>query len=84
VPASACGAAAEKSEPELYSGSAQIPWRGPLAANTVAGTVSGWGEALKRGGAGLPLERLLRDAIDASGALEGATDPRSDGAVGAW
>ena len=59
----ACGAAGEKADLSLYAGRTEVPWRGPLAANTVAGTVSGWSEALKRGGGKLPLERLLRDAI---------------------
>lgn len=44
-----------------------IPSRGPLAANTVAGTVSGWRAALDLaagwGGTPLPLDRLLEDAI---------------------
>jgi gamma-glutamyltranspeptidase/glutathione hydrolase len=43
-----------------------IPSRGPLAANTMAGTVGGWQEALKisgRWGGKLPLARLLEDAI---------------------
>lgn len=47
-------------------GLARIPARGPLAAITVPGTVSGWQTALalsaKRGGR-MPLERLLEDAI---------------------
>lgn len=60
----ACGAAGEKAELSLYAGRDEIPWRGPLAANTVAGTVSGWSRALRHAGAKLPLGRLLRDAID--------------------
>src|SRR3546814_189030 len=43
-----------------------IPWRGPLAANTVAATVSGWGEALKLSaelGGRLPLSRLVEEAV---------------------
>ncbi len=47
-------------------GLAEIPSRGPLAANTVAGTISGWQAALEmsatRGGT-MPLERILEDAI---------------------
>ncbi|WP_210505060.1 gamma-glutamyltransferase, partial [Pantoea ananatis] len=43
------------------------PHRGPKAALTVAGTVSGWHEALalsvELGGTPLPLARLLRDAV---------------------
>lgn len=64
----ACGCAARLVSRELYRqyGFEQIPLRGPLSAITVAGTVSGWEKALalsenpKRA---LPLERLLRDAI---------------------
>src|SRR3954463_7274696 len=43
-----CGAAGAAATPDLYRahGHAVIPNRGPLAANTVAGTVSGWGAAL--------------------------------------
>lgn len=43
-----------------------IPGRGPLAANTVAGAISGWHEALlhsKKMGGKLPLTRLLQDSI---------------------
>jgi gamma-glutamyltranspeptidase/glutathione hydrolase len=63
----ACGRAAAAATPELYrsKGLSSIPWRGPLAANTVAATVSGWGEALKFSaefGGRLPLSRLVEDA----------------------
>lgn len=64
----ACGRAAAKATPALYAraGHATIPQRGPLAANTAAATVAGWGEALavsaEHGGT-LPLSRLLEDAI---------------------
>jgi len=37
----ACGAAARGATRELYAGRDAIPWRGPLAAITVAGTLSG-------------------------------------------
>lgn len=57
------GAAAMAADRDLYRDHATIPWRGPLAANTVAGTVAGWQAALRRSGATLPLGRLLRDAI---------------------
>jgi gamma-glutamyltranspeptidase len=43
-----------------------IPARGPLAANTVAGTVSSWAAALETSaewGGRMPLARLLEDAI---------------------
>ena len=57
----AVGGAAAKAELALYKGLAAVPWRGPLAANTVAGTISGW-QAMLAGGT-LPLGRILRDAI---------------------
>ena len=59
----ACGRSAMKAQLPLYAGLAAIPARGPLAANTVAGTISGWAAALETGSGGLPLSRLLRDAI---------------------
>src|ERR1700750_842861 len=37
----ACGKAAAAANLSLYAGMTEIPWRGPLAANTVAGTISG-------------------------------------------
>jgi gamma-glutamyltranspeptidase/glutathione hydrolase len=63
----ACGAAAAKADIGFYNsrGHAAIPSRGPLAALTVAGAVSGWQRALEvaRGwGGGLPLARLFEDA----------------------
>ncbi|MEO0549053.1 MAG: gamma-glutamyltransferase family protein [Pseudomonadota bacterium] len=62
----ACGASAEAATLELYQneGLSQIPFRGPLAANTVAGTISGWERVLGKAGGQLPLSRLLRDAIE--------------------
>jgi gamma-glutamyltranspeptidase len=59
----ACGAAAELADLEFYKGDSAIPFRGPKAANTVAGTISGWQAALSTVASPLPLERLLRDAI---------------------
>ncbi len=65
----ACGRAAGLATLDFYAsrGCGQaIPGRGPLAANTVAGTISGWEEALRhsqRLGGRLPLTRLLQDAI---------------------
>ena len=47
-------------------GLAEIPARGPLAANTVAGTISGWQAALEVSaswGGRMPLSRLFEDAI---------------------
>lgn len=60
----ACGGAALALSPAWYrkQGHETIPSRGPLAANTVAGTVSGWGaahELSKTMGGKLPLSRLL-------------------------
>ncbi|QKJ85963.1 Putative gamma-glutamyltranspeptidase [Paramixta manurensis] len=63
----ASGAAGSLAHFDFYHGEKKIPHRGPKAALTVAGTVSGWAEALRLaqelGGTALPLPRLLRDAI---------------------
>lgn len=64
----ACGAAAGFASIDFYRerGLATIPFRGGVAANTVAGTVSGWELALELSaslGGRLPLPRLLADAI---------------------
>jgi gamma-glutamyltranspeptidase/glutathione hydrolase len=65
----ACGAAARAASIEWYAArgvTAAIPHRGGFAANTVAGTISGWEAALKLSkawGGRLPLKRLLADAI---------------------
>ncbi len=59
----ACGARRRPPILRLYEEHETIPWRGPLAANTVAGTISGWAAALESSGGTLPLARLLRDAI---------------------
>ncbi len=63
----ASGAAGSLAHLDFYHGESHIPHRGPKAALTVAGTVSGWQEALtlaeELGSAPLPLARLLRDAI---------------------
>lgn len=63
----ASGAAGTLAHPDFYAGETAIPHRGPKAALTVAGTVSGWSEALalsaELGGNALPVSRLLRDAI---------------------
>ncbi|NML92158.1 gamma-glutamyltransferase family protein [Novosphingobium olei] len=58
-----CGGAAGAATLDLYDGLDTVPFRGPLAANTVAGTISAWEAALASGGGNLPLARLLRDAI---------------------
>ena len=66
----ACGAAAGLASRDWYAAhghTSAIPSRGPLAALTVAGAVSGWQAALDYNKAlttrPLPLARLLRDAI---------------------
>jgi gamma-glutamyltranspeptidase/glutathione hydrolase len=63
----ACGAAAAAASIDFYRerGFDAIPSRGVLAANTVAGAVSGWRAALEVSrdwGGRLPLARLLEDA----------------------
>jgi gamma-glutamyltranspeptidase/glutathione hydrolase len=68
VAVDACGGAARAATAQMYAlaGHATIPQRGPLAANTVAGTLSGWAEALAIGkelGGKLPLSRLVEDAV---------------------
>ena len=65
----ACGAAAAGATQALYRerGLDRIPFRGGSAANTVAGTISGWeaAHAWSREALGgrMPLARLLADAI---------------------
>lgn len=64
----ACGPSGERVSAELFrnAGHESVPARGPLSANTVAGTVGGWQTALdqsaKWGGA-QPLSALLGRAI---------------------
>jgi gamma-glutamyltranspeptidase/glutathione hydrolase len=64
----ACGGAGSAATVEWYrdQGHGAIPPRGPQAALTVAGAVSGWSAALRvsdRWGGRLPLSRLLADAV---------------------
>ncbi|MGF7156403.1 gamma-glutamyltransferase family protein [Novosphingobium gossypii] len=59
-----CGGAAATADLSLYARLDAVPARGPLAANTVAGTISGWAAALEADYCALPLGRLLRDAIE--------------------
>ena len=64
----ACGAAAAAATDDLYraAGHDAIPARGPLAANTVAGTLSGWQAALDLAaqmGGEMSRDRLLEPAI---------------------
>ena len=68
----ACGPAGAAVSADFYraQGLDAIPSRGPLAANTVAGTVAGWDLALALShaewGGRLPLSRLLAEAIAAA------------------
>jgi len=65
----ACGAAAGAASIDWYAArgiARAIPYRGGAAANTVAGTLSGWDAAFRmsrRWRGRLPLKRLLADAI---------------------
>lgn len=66
----ACGSAARAASIEAYRArgiTSAIPFRGGAAANTVAGTISGWDTALAFSrdalGGRLPLARLLEDAV---------------------
>lgn len=65
----ACGRSGAAATRDWYAASGiadAIPFRGGLAANTVAGTISGWDTAFalsRNWGGRLPLKRLLADAI---------------------
>ena len=64
----ACGAAAQNATLDFYRQQRvdAIPIRGPLAANTVAGTISGWDAALevsKSWRGKMPLSMLVNDAV---------------------
>ena len=63
----ACGASGSEVTRDIYANMASIPWRGPLAANTVAGTLSGWSKAyeysVNRMNGKIPFSRLLESAI---------------------
>ena len=74
----AAGRAGEHARPELYREYETIPSRGPLAALTVPGAISGWMlalEAAKALGGALPLKVLLGHAIRQAG--EGTPVARS-------
>ncbi|MET1113674.1 MAG: gamma-glutamyltransferase family protein [Comamonas sp.] len=75
----ACGASAASADIAQYAGQRAIAFRGPGAALTVAGTLSGWAQALEisrtRLAGRMPLTRLLADAID--GAAYGVPVTRS-------
>ncbi|MBI2296283.1 MAG: gamma-glutamyltransferase family protein [Betaproteobacteria bacterium] len=69
----ACGGAGGAASREWYAArgiTTSIPFRGGVAANTVAGTISGWELAFKLSrnwGGRLPLKRLLADAVHYAG-----------------
>ena len=77
----ACGRSAALATPEYYRARGKgdaIPSRGPLAALTVAGAVSGWQAALeisRAWGGRMPLGRLVEDAV--SHARDGIVVTRS-------
>jgi len=61
-----CGSALMDANDAAYAGLDTIPWRGTLAANTMAGAISGWDAALQtasRWGGRLPLSRLVEEAV---------------------
>lgn len=65
----ACGRTGAGVSPDMYraNGLTEIPPRGPLAANTVAGTIGGWQAVLaaaRRWGGRMPVPRILEAAID--------------------
>jgi gamma-glutamyltranspeptidase len=66
----ACGASAGLCDIDFYRDQAMeaIPGRGPLAASTMAGAISGWQKALDHSrnvwGGRIPLGRLLEPAIE--------------------
>ena len=71
--------------PALYrdQGLREIPWRGPLAANTVAGAVSAWEaawEVSRRWGGRLPLTRIFEDAISLARAGTVVTEGHAEAA----
>lgn len=80
---SAVGAAAAKADEAFYRGQglSSIPVRGPLAANTVGGTIGGWQIALEMSatwGGRMSLARLLEDAIHYAGQGAPVTDGQFD------
>ncbi|XP_013200223.2 oxamate amidohydrolase proenzyme [Amyelois transitella] len=63
----ACGASGSLATDDFYKGYNKIPKRGPKSASTVAGTISGWQDALNYvsecGYSRLSIHKLLEDAI---------------------
>ncbi len=61
----ACGRSGAGVDLDLYrrAGLSAVPTRGPLAANTVAGALSGWEAVLDHAPSTLPLARLIEDAV---------------------
>ena len=66
IDASGASAASATIDTYLDKGLQKIPFRGAIAANTVAGTISGWQKALEVSatlGGNKSLDQLLNDAI---------------------
>ena len=85
----ACGPAALGASIDFYraQGMKTIPLRGPLAANTVAGTVGGWQAAdtlAKELGGAMPVSRLLRDAIGYAADGVAVTASQQDATKAKW
>ena len=84
----ACGAAAGQASIDFYRalGHDSIPSRGPLAALTVGGAVSGWQRAYaysrSRLGGKIPLSHLLEEAISLARAGVAVTRTLADNASG--
>ncbi|MEL0628175.1 gamma-glutamyltransferase family protein [Psychromonas aquatilis] len=63
----ACGASALSIDVDTYrQASDELPESGGKAAITMAGTISGWQQALQLNASGLPLLELLQPAIEAA------------------
>jgi len=84
----ACGGAAALATRDFYqqNNCKQIPDRGPLAALTMAGTISGWDKAYQHSqqhlGGKMPLSRLLEDAIHYAREGIAVTDTLANNAAG--
>jgi oxamate amidohydrolase len=66
------------------SGLREVPWRGPLAANTVAGAVSAWSaawEISRQAGGRLPLPHIFAEAIALAQGGTVVTDGHADALV---
>ena len=85
----ASGGAAQGATIDFYRGQGlqAIPQRGPLAANTVAGTVGGWQLAEQlagQHGGQMPIQRLLQDAIAYARDGVAVTDSQARATAAKW